>query len=210
MTIDLLLREAGEHVDRLAANQRSAVAVRPPAHKPTARLLAACALTVLVIGGLVALAMRPGPSVDPVSPTSSGPPSVFDSGADMIVFLKHGASPEQVAFVRDALTSQSDAIDPSRVEYLDVGASLLEARRVLASDAEFGALAPNVPTLFRLYAAPGATAAQLDELKPLFMLLPNVQDVRRPEDDQRADSVPMSPDTTDVATQPTLAPPSTS
>lgn len=177
MTLDELLREAGDHVDRLID------ARRPEAARPShARRWMAAAAALVVLAGVAALLVhRAGstPAARGATPTTAAP-TLFDDGTDLVVFLRSGASPDQVQLIGDALQETAGV---AVIEYLDPAASLAEARRVLANDP--AALQvftqENIGSMFKV-SAPSLSGDELQQLADAFKALPNVTDVRTAAD----------------------------
>jgi hypothetical protein len=186
VTLDQLFVDAGDQIDRLIDDHLDAQPTGPTHAQRTPRRIgsfAAVALAVIAVVGLTALVVRrdPGSPEQPSSPSLAQPaaPSLFDNGVAMIVFLRHGSTPEQADLVRQQLLRQGDVIDTSRVEYLDASQSLALARRVLANDpASLAQVEAAMPTMFHLYANPQISQTQLAELGRQLLSMPNVIDVR--------------------------------
>ena len=140
------------------------------------------------------------PSGGPES-TVGAAASPFDSGAAMIVYVRPGASAEQVELVRSALVQNAPVGDDGLV-YLDAAAALAEAQRVYG-DATLGELDPSmVPTMFQLF----PTGELAPELAQEFMALPNVIAVSTPAS-PGSDDIPLTlPTTDDTGPMPTLVP----
>jgi hypothetical protein len=141
----------------------------------TAAVLAVAAC----IGVGVSLSRRIDQSTPPsATPSVAAPaPSLWDGGVALIVYMRHGAPAAEIEAVRGALV---DPVDVSKLEYLDTQATLAEARRVLATDPNSLAfLAPdNVPTMFKVVPAPGATPEQIAHLGQTVRPLPGVLSVQ--------------------------------
>jgi cell division transport system permease protein len=92
--------------------------------------------------------------------------SQWSGGVEMIVYVDHGASPEQVELIRQAISSTPDVIDVSKLEYLDVNASMAEAERLFAGDPETLQLltVDNIPTQFKVVPRPDASTELLNLL----------------------------------------------
>jgi hypothetical protein len=174
VTLDQLFIDAGEQIDRLIDDHLVTQPITP-AHPQRARrrigAIAAAVLVVISAVGLTAVLARR----EPTSPAQSATPSLFDNGVGLIVFLRHGATNEWANLVRQELLQHGDVLDTSRIEYLDAGRSLALARRVLANDpASLAQVEPDMPTMFRLYAKPQVSQAQLAALGRQLMSMPNV------------------------------------
>ncbi len=105
--------------------------------------------------------------------------SQWSGGVELIVYVENGASPENVTVIREALESTPDVIDVTRLQYLDVPASLIEAQRLFAGDPETLQLitAENIPTQFKVVPVEGTSAALLQQLSEGFRKLPKVYSV---------------------------------
>lgn len=105
--------------------------------------------------------------------------SQWEGGVEMIVYVEHDASPEQVAVVRQALSSTPDVIDVAKLQYLDIGQSLTEAQRLFAGDPATLQLltADNIPTQFKVVPADTSNNVLLAQLSTGFRELPKVHNV---------------------------------
>ena len=109
--------------------------------------------------------------------------SQWSGGVELIVYIENGATPEQLAVVRDALESTPDVIDVSKLDYLDVQRSLGEAQRLFAGDPETLQLLTeqNIPTQFKVVPQPDASSQLLEDLAANYkQSLPKVQAVAFP------------------------------
>ena len=108
--------------------------------------------------------------------------SRWTGGVEMIVFVENGASPEQLAIVKDALESTPEYI--SSVNYFDVQQSLAEARRIFATDSEALQLLNenNIPTMFKVVPSDGTSIEVLSSISASFKGLPRVDRVVFPAD----------------------------
>ena len=110
-------------------------------------------------------------------------PTLFDSGASLIVWVNFQAVPEQVELIRSAIL-QSGTVTSDGLQYLDASASLAEAQRVLADDP--GGLSllneSNISTMFVLFPADVSTF-DTELWRTEFSALPMVVDVYAPTDD---------------------------
>ena len=109
-------------------------------------------------------------------PVSGAAPSLFDDGTAFVVFVRHGASAEQVALIADALEG-SDSVGALTVRYLDEAASLAEVRRVVTDENQRAQIEASLPTMFKVVVSPGTTNATIRQLSDAFLTLPNVIDV---------------------------------
>ena len=109
--------------------------------------------------------------------------SQWSGGVEMIVYIQHDASPEQIEVVRQALTSNPNVIDIDQLEYLDITQSMAEAERLFAGDPETLQLltVDNIPTQFKVVPQPDAPAAVLNELAATYKAqLPKIEAVAFP------------------------------
>lgn len=144
---------------------------------------------------------RPDPPEGGPDSTVRAAASPFDSGASMIVYVRSGASPEQVALIRSAI-EQSAPLDDDGLVYLDTPAALAEVQRIFADRPADVALfdATNVPTMFLLF----PNGELPPDLAEAFKSLPNVVSVTTP-DSLGTDEIPLTPPT-DTAPTPPVAP----
>ena len=105
--------------------------------------------------------------------------SQWSGGVELIVYLRNDASELQIQEVRQALESQPNVVDTSRLQYLDVEASLAEADRLFAGDPDTRQLLTpeNMPTQFKVVPADDASTELLTQLSAGFRSLPGVQSV---------------------------------
>lgn len=188
MTLDELLREAGDHVDRLIDARRPETA--RPSH---ARRWMAVAAALVVLAGVAALLVhRAGstPAAPAPTPTTAAP-TLFDDGTDLVVFVHAGSSPDQLTFVGDALQESAGV---ATFSYLDPAASLAEAQRVLANDpaALQAFTVDNIGSMFKV-SAPSLSGAELQQLADALKALPNVTDVRTVADPAVPSPAPPGP-----------------
>lgn len=176
MTSDLLdrLERLGAHLDeeRVVASDGLLHVVPSARPRHWGRMAAAAAVLVATTVGVWAVVPRDA------TPAADTPAPSIRNGADIVVWVRHGAAAEQVQFLSDVL-AQFDLIDTSRTEYVDEAASLVVARTLLTPD-EFALLAPQIPSFFRLYALPSTTDAQITLLAEEMRTLPNSIDVNPP------------------------------
>lgn len=128
--------------------------------------------------------MEPGTDPTYVDTTAASPrditidsPSLFDGGIDMIVFVRHGASAEQVSLILDALQA-SGVADGGGIEYLDEDAMRAEVVRVVPSESDRARIEADLPTMFTIRTAPAVGRSDLERFGNDFLTLPNVIDVR--------------------------------
>ena len=109
--------------------------------------------------------------------------SEWTGGVEMIVYVKHGATPDQVTYLEGALLSQTSVI--KSVEYCDETCSAALAGTLLAGDpGALEQLLPGIPSLFRVTPIDQSSGAVLRSLKAEFKSLPNVYDVKTPDSDR--------------------------
>lgn len=123
-------------------------------------------------------------------------PTLFDSGAALIVWVYSQATPEQVDLIRNAIL-QTGIVAPDGLRYLDASASLAEAQRVLAADPETLALLneSNISTMFLLFPADASTF-EIERWRSEFSALPLVVDIYGSTDDAAVLSSPWPRSTT--------------
>ncbi|MEI6495359.1 MAG: permease-like cell division protein FtsX [Actinomycetota bacterium] len=108
--------------------------------------------------------------------------SEWEGGVEMIVYMEHDATPDQIAVVRQALESTPDVVDVPKLQYLGVNESLTEAKRLFAGDPETLQLltADNIPTQFKVVPKNTGNNALLTQLSVGFKNLPKVHQVAFP------------------------------
>ena len=105
---------------------------------------------------------------------------LWTGGVEMVVYVKHGATPEQIQLIEDALTGQSTVIE--RVEFCDEACSTNVANTLFAGDPDaLGQLIPKIPSFFKVTPIDKDSGEVLRTLKDTFSELPNVIDVRTPD-----------------------------
>jgi cell division transport system permease protein len=104
--------------------------------------------------------------------------SKWAGGVQMIVYVKPSATPEQIEYIRGAISQSPNVVDVEKLQYLDFEQSLAEAKRLLAADPGTFALLSvnNLPTEFKVVPNDGRTDALL-EFTSDFAALPQVQRV---------------------------------
>jgi hypothetical protein len=110
------------------------------------------------------------------APGKASAPSPFDGGVALIVYMRNGAPADEIDAVRAALVDAADLVDATRLEYLDIPATLAEAQRLFVDDPASLAFltADNVPSMFKVIPAPGATSEQLVQFSQTLASLPGV------------------------------------
>lgn len=132
------------------------------------------------------------PPADP-----SGSPSVFDTGANVIVFIHPGASPQQIELIQNGLSSAVSSFGTlERIEYLDSQRAMAEARRVSGREPPGIAALPGItpestPTLFRIWVKQTADGPPLHSLALTLMQLPNVGGVWTSDTSPNAGGFPL-------------------
>jgi len=142
--------------------------------------------------GYQALGPTPRPDAPSGGPdtTGSATGSPFDNGAALIVYVKPGATAEQVDLIRNAIL-QASIVAETELRYLDVPASIVEAQRIYADDPATWALfdESTIPTMFQFFPADRSTFDS-QEWRSELLALPNVFQVTAPTDDQ-SDRIPV-------------------
>jgi hypothetical protein len=103
-------------------------------------------------------------------------PARWDGGVALIVYMRHGAAADEIDDVRAALVHATDLVVATKLEYLDIEATLAEARRLFVNDpASLANLtAGNAPTMFKVVPAPDATSEQIAQFAQTLLSLPGV------------------------------------
>jgi len=106
---------------------------------------------------------------------------LWTGGVEMIVYVKHGAAEDQVALIQSALLDQTTVVESA--EYCDEACSAAVATELFAADpAALEQLLPQIPSFFKVKPVDKGSSEVLRSLKSQFLQLPNVQDVRTPDD----------------------------
>jgi len=106
---------------------------------------------------------------------------LWTGGVEMIVYVKHGATPDQITYLEGALLSQTSVI--RSVEFCDEACSSEVARTLFAGDpGALEQLLPAIPSFFRVIPVDQDSSEVLRSLKASFKILPNVEEVRTPDD----------------------------
>jgi hypothetical protein len=189
MTLDQLFVEAGEHLDELIDARRATSDVMPVSQRRRHWSGVRFAAAALAVAGLLALVMVVGrhdatpsspPDTTTPSPTDTlahiGPVSVFDTGADLAVFIKPGVAQAQLDLIQSETARVVSEIGTLvRVEYLTPELAMTEARRVQGRDSPASAAIrlESTPTLLWMWVSL-KTGATLSAVQQTLMQLPNV------------------------------------
>ena len=133
---------------------------------------AVLAVVACVAAGVVLSRRIDDTSTSGAEPTASAP-SPFD-GRRLIVYMRNNAQADEIHAVRVTLTSAVNLV--AGVDYLDIQASLAEAQRLFVDDpASLAFLTPdNIPSMFKVVAAPGVTSQQIEQFAQTLQSLPGV------------------------------------
>ena len=182
MTLDQLFVEAGGYLDQLIDARRSAGDAAPSAElRPRSRSWGRMAAAVVAMAGIVGLVMVIGghqerPSSPDVTRPHLGAPSVFDTGADIAVFINPAATAEQVGLDMSETARAVGAVGKVvQIEYLPADKAVNEARRVMGFDPPDppGISPAFTPTLLRVWVSLD-TGGSVPDLAKSLMALPNV------------------------------------
>lgn len=106
---------------------------------------------------------------------------LWTGGVEMIVYVKHGATEAQVELIQEALLSQATVVESA--PYCDEACSADVARALFGADpAALEQLLPVIPSFFRVKPVDTDDGAVLRSLRTEFLKLPNVTEVRTPDD----------------------------
>ncbi len=108
--------------------------------------------------------------------------SQWTGGVQMVVYVNHGAQPEAVATIKEALESRPELI--KNVEYCPVDCSLAQAKKLFAADPESLKFLSeeNVPSYFAVEPVDKDQIQQLLSIRDSFTRLPGVYKVAFPTD----------------------------
>ena len=108
--------------------------------------------------------------------------SQWTGGVQMVVYVNHGAQPEAVATIKEALESRPELI--KNVEYCAVDCSLAQAKKLFAADPESLKFLSedNVPSYFAVEPVDKNQIQQLLSIRDSFTRLPGVYKVAFPSD----------------------------
>jgi cell division transport system permease protein len=105
---------------------------------------------------------------------------LWTGGVEMIVYVKHGAEPAQIELIQGELARQTTVIE--RVEYCDETCATGVANTLFAGDPDsLKQLLPKIPSFFKVSPVDKSSGEVLRSLKDTFKKLPNVIDVRTPD-----------------------------
>jgi len=106
---------------------------------------------------------------------------LWSGGVEMIVYVNHGATSEQIELVRQGLVGQTSVVESA--EYCDEACSTEVARQLFATDqAAFEQVLPSIPSFFKVKPVDKDNSEVLRSLKAEFSNLPNVYRVSTPDD----------------------------
>ena len=106
---------------------------------------------------------------------------LWSGGVEMIVYVKNGTPTESVDLIRGELTRQESVVES--VDYCDEGCSADVARDLLAADQKtLDLLLPKIPSFFKVKPVDKDNGALLRSMADQFGALPNVEDVRTPDE----------------------------
>ncbi|HAP75274.1 MAG TPA: hypothetical protein DCR14_04260 [Acidimicrobiaceae bacterium] len=108
--------------------------------------------------------------------------SLWTGDVEMIVYVKHGATPEEVQLIRGQLEAQDTVIES--VSYCDEACTFADAQRLFAADPEaLKVLTIDIiPSAFKIKPVDRDSGSALTSLKEIVGTLPNVVDVRTPDE----------------------------
>jgi cell division transport system permease protein len=108
--------------------------------------------------------------------------SQWTGGVQMVVYVNHGAQPEAVATIKEALDSRPELI--KNVNYCPVDCSLAQAKKLFAADPESLKFLSeeNVPSYFSVEPVNKDQIQQLLSIRDSFTSLPGVYKVAFPSD----------------------------
>ena len=105
---------------------------------------------------------------------------LWTGGVEMVVYVKNGATPDQIQLIQGALEGQSTVIE--KVEYCDEACATQVANTLFAGDQDsLEQLIPKIPSFFKVTPIDKDSGEVLRTLKDTFSELPNVIDVRTPD-----------------------------
>jgi cell division transport system permease protein len=105
---------------------------------------------------------------------------LWTGGVEMIVYVKHGAQADQVQLIQGELQRQTTVIES--VQYCDEPCAAGVANTLFAGDIDsLNQLLPKIPSFFKVKPIDKSSGETLRSLKSTFKQLPNVIDVRTPD-----------------------------
>jgi len=105
---------------------------------------------------------------------------LWTGGVEMVVYVKHGATPDQIQLIQGALEGQSTVIE--KVEYCHEACATQVANTLFAGDQDsLEQLIPKIPSFLKVTPIDKDSGEVLRTLKDTFSELPNVIDVRTPD-----------------------------
>ncbi len=105
----------------------------------------------------------------------------WSGGVEMIVYVKHGAAPNEVELIRSTLEAQATVIE--NISYCDEACTTSEAEVLFAADPDaLTQLLPEMPSMFKLTPVDKDSGDALSALKEMVGKLPNVIDVATPDE----------------------------
>ncbi len=105
---------------------------------------------------------------------------LWTGGVEMIVYVKHGAQPDQVQLIQGELQRQNTVIES--VQYCDEPCATGVASTLFAGDTDsLNQLLPKIHSFFKVKPIDKSSGETLRSLKSTFKQLPNVIDVRTPD-----------------------------
>jgi len=105
---------------------------------------------------------------------------LWTGGVEMIVYVKHDANAAQIELIRGELLRQNTVVQS--VDYCDQACSAKVAGTLFAGDPQaLQQLLPKIPSFFKVKPVNQGSSDVLRSLKDSFRQLPNVIDVRTPD-----------------------------
>jgi cell division transport system permease protein len=106
---------------------------------------------------------------------------LWSGGVEMIVYVQNGADDGKVDIIRQELERQTTVVEG--VEYCDEACSTQVANTLFAGDPDtLAQLLPKIPSFFKVKPVDKESSDVLRSLKDSFQALPNVVDVRTPDE----------------------------
>ena len=106
---------------------------------------------------------------------------LWTGGVEMIVYVQNGADDDKVDIIRQELERQTTVVEG--VEYCDEACSTQVANTLFAGDPDtLAQLLPKIPSFFKVKPVDKESSDVLRSLKDSFQALPNVVDVRTPDE----------------------------